>query len=94
MGLMDWLTGSRCAGASEEVVVTPYDSFGNPGASGGRLAAELAQEGGEPPNANPIPCQVIESTTGGPPALLEPAVSEQDVLTLVRLDAAVLWHLS
>ena len=59
-------------------MVTPYDSFGNPGANGGRFAAELAQEEGGPPDADPIPCQVIESTTGGLPALLAPTVSEQD----------------
>ncbi|MCJ1358462.1 MAG: hypothetical protein MMC33_008462 [Icmadophila ericetorum] len=58
--------------ASEEVVVTPHDSFGNPGASGGRLAAELVQEEGGPPDADPTPCHVVESTTGGLPASLEP----------------------
>ena len=68
------LTDSWCAGASKEVVVTPYDSFGNPGANGGRFAAELAQEEGGPPDTDPVSCQVIESTTGGPPALPEPAV--------------------
>ena len=73
--------------------MTPHDGFGNPGASGGRFAAELAQEEYGPPDAEPIPCQVIESTTGGAPALLEPAVSEQDMLTFVWADAAVLWHL-
>ena len=71
-GLVVWLTDSWCAGASEEVVVTPHDSFGNPGASGGRLAAELVQEEGGPPDADPTPCHVVESTTGGLPASLEP----------------------
>ena len=64
-------------------MVTPYDSFGNPGASGGRLAAEILQEEDGQPDADPIPCQVVESTTGGPPALLESAVAEQDMLTLM-----------
>ena len=71
-GLVVWLTDSWCAGASEEVVVTPHDSFGNSGASGGRLAAELVQEEGRPLDADPTPCHVVESTTGGLPALLEP----------------------
>lgn len=50
------------AGASKDIIVTPYDSFGNPGASGGRFAAELVLEDDE--SAPSIPCQVTESTTG------------------------------
>ena len=72
-----------CAGASKEVVVTPHDSFGNPSAGGGRFAAELAEEEGAPPEV--IPCQVTESTTGGPPALLELTVSEH----LSRLNSSI-----
>ena len=51
------------AGASHDIIVTPYDSYGNAGASGGRFAAELASE--EEESAPAIPCQVTESTTGG-----------------------------
>ena len=42
--------------------MTPCDSYGNPGASGGRFAAELVPEDDETSSA--IPCQVTESTTG------------------------------
>jgi len=50
------------AGASEDIIVTPFDNYGNPGASGGRFAAELALEHDE--SAPSIPCQITESATG------------------------------
>ena len=42
--------------------MTPCDSYGNAGASGGRFAAELVPEDDE--SAPAIPCQVTESTRG------------------------------
>lgn len=42
--------------------MTPCDSYGNTGASGGRFAAELVPEDDEAVPATP--CQVTESTTG------------------------------
>ena len=50
------------AGALKDIVVTPCDSYGNAGASGGRFAAELVPEDDE--SAPAIPCQVTESTRG------------------------------
>lgn len=42
--------------------MTPFDRYGNPGASGGRFAAELVLEHDE--SAPSVPCQVTESATG------------------------------
>lgn len=50
------------AGVPAELTVVPADAFGNPGASGGQFAAELAPAGG---GGAPVACRVIETAAAG-----------------------------
>ena len=50
------------AGVPAELTVVPADAFGNPGASGGQFAAELAPAGG---GGAPVVCRVIETAPAG-----------------------------
>lgn len=61
------MSGSNllCAGVPADVVITPYDSYGNAGASGGRFAAELMEEhASEDGSPRTISCDVTESSSG------------------------------